>query len=99
MRTILAYGCRVGGDDLKTMLPSMVSEKPIKNKEIILKYLKSFPAGPSGLTYCKDPLTGKIFADGNTMYNDGEFKWNTKIIYMFEHYNMKLCDDFTKQFD
>ena len=65
-----------------------------KTKDKILKYLKSFEpdcaASPKIYDYVKNEET-KISLLG---YNDGDFWWGSTDMYYFEHYDLRLRDEF-----
>ncbi len=74
----------------------------IKQKEIVLNYIKSFePVCVSGM-FLVDEITNKpvysqtqesILVEG---YTDGEFAWDTREIYHFEKYNLMLDAEFVE---
>ena len=66
----------------------------IKNKQLILKYLKSFK--PSWFTSAKviDNISKKALSAVDNLYDDGIFEWSESEIYHFEKYNMPLNDNF-----
>lgn len=74
----------------------MIQEKPIKEKEIILAYLKKWDTGIRALKYLRDEITGEFTNEDFAYYCDGKYDWCTDVIYHFEKYNIKLEDDFIK---
>lgn len=67
-----------------------------ESKKLILNYLNSFkPICASGM-WLKDEIDGSIINIQVLGYSDGEYLWDTREIYHFEKYDMKLNDDFIK---
>ena len=80
-------------------LPSVkeaMSNTEIVAKNKVLQYLKSFNADCAAGMSLVDEVTGETLKSGVNGYNDGEYFWDTRHIYHFEKYNMKLNDDFIK---
>ena len=72
-----------------------ISEKPIENKTVLLKYLKNRRAIASIIGVPIDVISGEtITDDGWLLFSDGEYEWSNDIVYYFENYNLKLPDDF-----
>lgn len=68
---------------------------PVEKKEVILAYLKNNGTiSYYGSNYLIDRMTGERIALDLNEYTDGEYSWHTDEIYHFEHYNLKLNDDF-----
>ena len=63
-------------------------------KKYIMEYFGRFK--PSLFTSAPviDAFTGKQVADANNCYFDGEYTWYEAEIYYFEHYGLKLRNDF-----
>lgn len=76
---------------------NLISETPIKNKEIILKYLKSFPC----YAYTSEPVFDKFSSqqvcDADNAYSDGEYVWYESLIYHFEKYNFNIDSKFVEK--
>lgn len=78
-------------------LPSIkdgISDFAIKNKERILRYLKSGKTkfiSPSAIV---DIFTGKTVNIELCIYTDGAYAWSSETMYYFEKYNLKLNQDF-----
>ena len=72
------------------------SDKPIKNKEIILHFLKSFT--PSWYTSARvsDTVSGESVEKCNNIYFDGVYEWTEEDIYHFETYNLQLDETFVQ---
>lgn len=69
--------------------------KPIKDKEDILDYLKGKGVLKAcGPDYFEDKVTGKRIEMSPNAYTDGVYVWYLDELYHFEHYNLKLNDDF-----
>ena len=82
-----------------TGLPSMkdcFSDKPIKNKSIVLEYMKSQPVSLYAFMHIRDVVTGKIVPETVACQDDGVYEWRNDVVYHFEHYNLALPDDFIK---
>ena len=77
----------------KQSMKDLISDTSIKEKEIVLKHLKSGTMEAVYFSYAKDVLTGGFIGE-QIMYNDGKYRWFTDTIYYFEKYNVKLPDDF-----
>lgn len=76
---------------------NLISETPIKNKDIILKYLKSFPY----YAYTSEPVFDKFSSqqvcDADNAYSDGEYIWYESDIYHFEKYNFNIDSKFVEK--
>ena len=84
------------GDANYPVIKSLISDVSIPEKAIISKYLKSFtPDCASGMSLT-DEITGEDLNSGVSGYEDGMYYWDTRHIYQFEKYNLKLNDDFIK---
>lgn len=69
---------------------------PDEVKAKVLAYLRSgteWSACPGIFT---DDVTGERLPIQWLNYTDGHYSWNSKTIYQFYHYDMKLPDDFIK---
>lgn len=82
------------GFDVSESLKDNISKTPISEKERILQFLKTGTYNgvrcSSIYDYVKNEPT---FKDIN-LYTDGIYEWDDEEIYHFEHYNIKLDDDF-----
>ena len=60
-------------------------------------YLNKF--SPSVFTYepLIDIFTEKKISDADNGYSDGEYEWYDSDIYYFEHYNLKIDENFVKK--
>ena len=74
-----------------------ISNTPIKGKEKLLEYMKTGTDGGVCCSAVYDFVEG--FSTGKTIhcYTDGEYFWNDKEIYHFEHYNLKLDENFIEK--
>lgn len=76
----------------------MVDKLPSELKDRILDYLKT----PQPTTVADmpliDPVTGKLYTRTNVLREKDGFEWSTAEIYMFEHYNVILTDEFMQLF-
>lgn len=75
-------------------LAKNTGDKAIKNKDIILSYMTQFPPCAFTSQPVIDKFTGKTVFDANNARSDGVYTWYESEIYHFEHYNLKLNDDF-----
>ncbi len=74
-----------------------VSKEPIKEKKILLKYLKGFKPTWATSGFVQDRVTNKQVKNHyNVGYEYDGFTWNEELIYHFEKYNMPLNEDFIK---
>lgn len=76
----------------------MENKLPSELKNRILDYLKA----PQPTTVADmpliDPVTGKLYTRTNVLREKDGFEWSTAEIYMFEHYNVVLTDEFMRLF-
>ena len=84
------------GNEKDTPVKEMISKNGIPEKNKILQYLKSFePDCASGMTLT-DEVTGNDTDLSVNGFEDGTYFWDTRHIYHFEKYNLKLNNDFIK---
>ena len=85
---------RIGEFSTEMMKDKLPSE--LKNR--ILDYLNT----PQPTTVADmpliDPVTGKLYTRTNVLREKDGFEWSTAEIYMFEHYNVILTDEFMRLF-
>lgn len=98
-RIILAKGTGPFRDKYLSNPKGITEILPNKVKQNILAYLKT-QVTPYliGAFYVKDPLTNKVIADGNSIYENNGYTWSTEMIYLFEKYDIKLDEDFKAGF-
>ena len=77
-------------DDFK----KIISDKSIKQKDIILQYLKKFPYSAYTSQPVFDKFSGEEVFEADNAHTDGVYTWYESEIYHFEKYNLKLNDDF-----
>lgn len=77
---------------------SMTEKLPSEMKSRILSYLTSAPVGLVGDVRLTDPVTGKSYTHTSVCRNKDGFEWSSADIYMFEHYDVKLSEDFLQLF-
>lgn len=81
-------------EEANISLLDSISDAPIVEKDKVLKYLKN---GNDAGVRCSavHDIVGN-FSTGETIhrYTDGEFVWDSSEIYHFEHYNIKLNEEF-----
>ena len=98
-RIILAKGTGPFKDKYLSDPKGITEVLPKKVKQNILEYLKT-QVTPYliGAFYVKDPLTDRVIAEGNSIYENNGYTWSTEMIYLFEKYNIKLDDEFKAGF-
>lgn len=73
----------------------ITSAEPLKDKEKILFFLRSFP--PVSITgKVIDAQNGEWTNIDNLDYESGDFYWDSSDIYHFEKYDIKLNDEFVQ---
>ena len=77
-------------------IKDLICDKPIVDKEKILKYLRSGTRGAVAAGYAKDVLTGDKIDGELCCYTDGKYAWRSDTVYYFEKYNIKLPEEFIK---
>ena len=82
------------GDEKAPELKSVIQKSEPEQKNKVLAYLKSFNPDCAAGMFLTDEITGKTIEEGVKGYEDGEYYWDTREIYHFEKYNMKLNEDF-----
>ncbi|MEG1536985.1 MAG: hypothetical protein RSB90_10795 [Eubacterium sp.] len=76
-------------------LKEQISKESIVGKEKILAYLKKGEViAVAGSIGFKDILADKQIFEDDLVYSDGQYEWFTETVYYFEHYNLKLPDEF-----
>ena len=78
---------------------SMVEKLPSELKSRILDYLKEPPPGLIGDCPLVDPVTGVKYESTNIIREKDGFGWSSAAIYMLEHYDVRLSEDFLKLFE
>jgi hypothetical protein len=66
----------------------------IKNKDKILKFLKNQKILATATSYFYNDITNSNTNIPLVAYTDNTYVWDTRDIYYFEHYDLKLNDDF-----
>lgn len=79
----------------KTIREQIMHEEP-EDKHKILTYLKSFPADCAAGMSLVDEITGETLESGVEGYEDGQFYWDSREIYHYEKYNIKLDEEFVQ---
>lgn len=67
------------------------------NKEKVLAYLKAFDADAVCAGKVYDVFEKKYTEITNVTYCDGEYYWDSTVIYYFEHYDVALDFEFVKR--
>ena len=75
---------------------SMVQKLPEELKRRVLQYLKEPPPGLVGDMPMIDPVTGKKYDSTNIIRDRDGFEWSSAAIYMLEHYDVKLSEEFLR---
>ena len=76
----------------------MTDRLPAELKERIIDYLTSVPDVMTGDCTLRDPITGERYETTNIIREKDGFMWSTHTIYLLEHYDVKLSDDFLRLF-
>lgn len=97
MKNVVNY--RINSIKTKEDLNAVVSLKPTRNRNKILRFFKSAEPGAVGFFALKDPVTKKAYSTGNICYEKDGYRWTNAVVYLFEKYNIKLNEDFIKKFD
>ena len=97
MRNVVDFGIRT--IKTKNDLEAVVSSNPTKNREKILRFLKSAEPVLVGCFVLRDPVTKKVHSTANLCFEKDGFEWTNEVTYLFEKYNIKLNDEFVKMFD
>ena len=67
-----------------------IHDKPYDTKQAILRYLKSGKVHMVTAARIVDIFTGKRTNHQLVHMNDGEYSWNSKLIYYIDEYNLRL---------
>ena len=70
------------------------AEYVASDKDKVLNYLKKFKASLFTSEPVIDVFTGKKVADADNGYTDGKYTWFESEVHYFEHYDLKLNEDF-----
>ena len=97
MKSIVEFREMFQNDQLPS-IQELISDEAPENKEQILKHLKSFKVHAVAPGIMRDCITKERIPGALCSYNDGEFYWRSDMIYYFERYNIKLCDEFLERF-
>lgn len=66
----------------------------LEKKETILKYLKNQSVLAIATSYFHNDISNESTNIPLIAYTDNVYVWDTRDIYYFEHYDLKLNDDF-----
>ena len=75
-------------------IAELVTDTPIPNKEKVLSYMRNAEELAAATGIAKDAFTGEIIPEEWLAWGDGRYSWDTRILYHFEKYNLRLPDDF-----
>ena len=81
------------GDDYPT-LKEIIQNIQIKDKDAVLRYMKSAFVLAVAPGIMQDVLTGEKIPGEWLVYGDGIYSWESETIYYFDKYNMTLPDEF-----
>ena len=70
------------------------TEKPIPEKEKVLRYLQDTPDVAVSPSVLRDVFTGERLRMDLCAKSDGVYIWRSDIAYYFEKYDLKLPDEF-----
>ncbi len=74
-----------------------IFEAPIKEKAIVLEYLKGFPNYGIRCSTLNDFVEDVLYSLSVFTHFDGEYFWDDEETYHFEKYNMELAPEFIKK--
>lgn len=83
-------------DIYKQPFSALISHYTDKAKTIIKSYLHSGTQCGAIMGRQVDEKTGGEIPGPYLIFTDGKFAWTSKTIYHFEHYDMKLPEEFVK---
>lgn len=81
-------------NDNHKSIKEQVFPNAINGKGKILDYLRSFPAKCVLASTVIDEITGEDTGQDLQLYEDNDWTWDDSVIYHFEHYNMRLSEEF-----
>ena len=92
--TLLQY--KEFGADTENSIKDHFLDEPYKQKEAVVFYLRN--TGEIVCVACgrgTDAITGDPIPGGSKrIINDGEYSWNSDLVYYVEKYNMRLPREF-----
>ncbi len=97
MKDVVANWVSFEADEFKND-KTMVKKLPDDLKQRILRYLKEPEPDTVADMPLVDPVTGKLYNRTNILRVKDGFEWSTAEIYMFEHYDVILSDEFMRLF-
>ena len=68
--------------------------KPIKEKDIIVAYMKDSPKLAYAPAIVRDVLNPEVHLPELALMSDGKYKWRSDLIYYVEKYDMELPQEF-----
>lgn len=81
-------------DDSLPSIYDFIGEKTYKDKDLVLRYLKSGKKGAVAPAKIKDVITKEYIDIELCCYTDGYYAWRSDLIYYVDKYNLKLQDNF-----
>ena len=84
------------GENDYPSIHTLISDEPIEHKSEIVEYLKNGKVEAAVVAKARDVLTGKHIPMEWLSMTDGEYAWETNLIYYVEKYNLLLPDEFVK---
>lgn len=96
MKSLIMYDEFGPGMGFKSMKESF-SKEPYYGKDKILNYLKNGEKTYARAACAKDIFTGAPIGGEYVGMTDGEYTWNSILIYYVETYNLHLIKDFEEK--
>jgi hypothetical protein len=90
---IIGQTCEVYKDDKYPSLKDLIN-KPIKEKEKILKYMKKCTVTSASPAVITDLINPEIRFNELLCMTDGKYGWRSDVIYYVEKYDMELPEEF-----
>ena len=76
------------------VLAGYVQKKPNPHQSRILHYMKNSLVFAANAEYLHDAFTGESIDAENVLMTDGEYRWDSGLIYYIEKYNFKIPKEF-----
>ncbi len=77
-------------------ITSLISDQPMEHKKEILDYLKKGEVLAAAAGRARDVISGEFIPTEWLTLTDGEYEWQTNLIFYVEKYNLKLPDEIVK---
>jgi hypothetical protein len=82
-------------DDKYPSIKELIN-KPIKNKEKVIEYMKKSKVVAFTQGKTQDLINPSNEIDELSLMTDGDFEWRSDVIYYVEKYDMELPEEFIK---